>query len=83
MCLSVMVAHLAQAGFSILDESVSRSRESLSPQREFEECSDVGLTRSPGERCDSWAKCGLAQASVTRLSECSRLGLCVVLAQAR
>jgi len=48
-----------------------------------EERSDVGLTRSPGDRCESWAKCNLAQASVTRLSECSRLVLCVVLAQAR
>ena len=61
MCLSVLVAHLAQAGFSVLGESASRSGENLSPQREFEECSDVGLTRSPGERCDSWTKCDLAQ----------------------
>ncbi|QCD99389.1 hypothetical protein DEO72_LG7g670 [Vigna unguiculata] len=36
------------------DEGVSRSGESLSSKREFEERSDVGLTRSPGDRC-----CGL------------------------
>jgi len=59
---------------------MSRSGESLSPQREREECSVVGLTRSSGERFDFWAKCELAQASVTRLSESSRLVLSVVLA---
>ncbi|QCE03157.1 hypothetical protein DEO72_LG8g1179 [Vigna unguiculata] len=77
-----MAWHPAQAGIPILSEGVSRSGESLSPKREFEECSGVGFTRSPGERRDSWAICGLAQASVTRLSECSRLVLCVMLAQA-
>ena len=40
-------------GIFYLGESASRSSESLSPRREFEERSDVGLTRSPGERCDS------------------------------
>jgi len=57
--------------------------ETLSPKREREECSIVGLTRSSGERFDFWAKSDLVQASVTRLSENSRLVLCVVLAQAR
>jgi len=63
-----------------LSERESRSGESISPQREREECSVVGLTRSSGERFDFWAKCELAQASVTRLSESLRLVLCVVLA---
>ena len=62
---------------------MSRSGESPLPKREFEECFDVGLTRCPGGRFDSGAKCGLAQASVTRLSESSRLVLCEVLAWAR
>jgi len=53
VCLSFLVSHLAQAGFSVLGESASRSSESLLPKREFEERSDVGLTRSPSERCDS------------------------------
>jgi len=47
-------------GDPILSEGVSRSGESLSPQRKFEECSGVGFTRSPGKRCDSWAIRGLA-----------------------
>ena len=59
---------------------MSRSSESLTPKREFEEYSDVGLTHSSGERFDSWVKCDLAQTSVTRLNESLRLVLCVVLA---
>ncbi|QCD89920.1 hypothetical protein DEO72_LG4g872 [Vigna unguiculata] len=59
------------------DERVSRSGESLSPKREREECFDGSLTRSPGERLDSWAKCNLVQASVTHLSESSRMVMCV------
>ena len=57
MCLSVLDAPLAHARFYILGENASRSSESLSPERGFEACSDVGLTRSPSERSDSWAKC--------------------------
>jgi len=76
----IWLGHLAQAGIPFLSERVSRSGESLSPKREFKECFDVGLTRSPGERFDSWAKCDLAQVSVTHLSESSRLVLFVVLA---
>jgi len=62
---------------------MSRSGESLSPKREREECSVVGLTRSSGERFDFLGESDLAQARVTRLSEKSRWVLCVVLAQAR
>ena len=83
MCLSVLDAPLTQARFYILGETASRSGESLSPKRGFEARSEVGLTCSPSERCDSWVKCDLAQASVSRLSECSKLCLCVVLVQAR
>jgi len=80
VCLSVLDAPLAQVRFFILGENASRSGESLSPKRGFEARFDVGLTCSPSEICDSRAKCDLAQASVTRLSECSKLCLCVVLA---
>ena len=47
-------------GPHFLSERVSLSGESPSPKREFEECFDVGLTRRPGVRLNSWAKCGLA-----------------------
>jgi len=67
----------------VLSGRVSRSGKSLSPKREREGCFDGSLTCSPGERCDSWAKCNLAQASVTCPSESSRLVLCVVLTWAR
>ncbi|QCE03162.1 hypothetical protein DEO72_LG8g1184 [Vigna unguiculata] len=60
-----------------------RSGESLSPKRELEECLVVGVTRSSGESVEFLGESDLAQASVTRLSEKSRLVWCVVLAQAR
>jgi len=43
----------------------------------------IGLTRSSGEKFEFLGETDLAQASVTRLSEKSRLVWCVVLAQAR
>ncbi|QCE02994.1 hypothetical protein DEO72_LG8g1011 [Vigna unguiculata] len=50
-----------EAGIPIfLSERMSRSGESLSPKREREECSVVGLTRSSGEKFDFWAKRELA-----------------------
>jgi len=75
----IWLEHPAQARIPFFSEKVSRSSESLLHKREFEECSNVSLTRSPGERFDSWAKCDLTQVSVTRLSKSSRLVLCVVL----
>ncbi|QCE04054.1 hypothetical protein DEO72_LG8g2087 [Vigna unguiculata] len=55
------VISLRRAGIPIfLSERMSRSGESLSPKREREECSVVGLTRSSGEKFDFWAKRELA-----------------------
>jgi len=83
-------------GVLILGDWLSRLGECVSPKRE-PVCLSV-LDAPPAqarffvlgknasrsrERCDSWAKCDLTQVSVTRLSECSKLGLCVELAQAR
>jgi len=45
--------HLAAGGNSnLLSERMSRSGKSLSPKREQEECSIVGLTRSLGKSFD-------------------------------
>jgi len=52
---------------------MSRSSESLSPKREREECLVVGVTRSSSESVEFLGESDLAQASVTRLSEKSRL----------
>ncbi|QCD89921.1 hypothetical protein DEO72_LG4g873 [Vigna unguiculata] len=84
LCLLEAIAQAEDVWFGrkvgnpiVLSERVSRSGESLSLKREREECFDGSLTRSPSKRFESWAKCNLVQASVTRLSESSRLVLCV------